>query len=461
MASASSGINCGPMDRGSRFRGLDDFTEYPEIHPKKKRQHNNNDCIDPKTGFTVIEKLYAEFYIIERTEDNKSFEQVSPFLIEKALTSFIGAQHETKRLRNGTLLVKCKNDKQAKLLLNFNQTLFGNVFPVKVTEHSSLNTVQGLIYCWDSKFLSEEDIVEGLAEQKVIAVRKIKRKVGANLVDTALCILTFKRSQLPTSIKFGFHSVLVKPYIPNPLRCLNCFKFGHTRKNCKKDRVCAMCSDLFHDPEICVTGSRCVNCKGPHTNWSKECPQFVREMGIQTIKVQEKLSYMEAKKKYDAFPNAPQMHFTANTNKQQTYTQALTNNNQTNNKQNISNTANDSNTSGKLSQSTNTTLSKQSEQRNNKNESSGPNLTLMLPPNKHAKQTHQTVVNTNQTTTNITSSTENEQQQSDTIIIHNSNKHQSRNDRKPLTRSQTPRANRSKSRDKNAIQCEFDDNISS
>lgn len=323
MESASGGTEYGPQDRGSRFRGLDDYSEYPKIQSKKKRNNTNiNDVIDPNTGFVLTENSFAEFYIIERIDNNKSFEQVSPFVIEKALTSYIGAHHETKRLRNGTLLVKCKNEKQAKLLMNFNNMLFANTFKVKVIEHETLNTVQGLVYCWDSKFLSEEEILEGLTEQKVVAVRKIKRKVGDSVVETALCILTFKRSLLPNSIKFGFHSVLVKPYIPNPLRCLNCFRFGHTRKNCKSERVCAQCSASFHEPESCLTGSRCVNCKGAHSNWNKECPQYIREMGIQTIKIQEKLSYFEAKKRYDSFPRTQHL-LSSNTHQKETYTQAL------------------------------------------------------------------------------------------------------------------------------------------
>lgn len=298
MATATGG-----MDHGSRFRALGDISQFPENKPKKKRL---SDQIDPKTGFKLTDKLLAEYYILERIEGD--FEKVSPFFIEKALTTTIGSNHITKLLRNGTLLIKCKNDKQAECLLKFNTFLFGNSFKVKVSEHSSLNTVQGLIYCKASRYLTEDEITEGLADEKVVAVRKIKRKVGDNLVDTNLCILTFKKSTLPSSIKFGYHSVLVEVYIPSPLRCLNCFRFGHTRKYCKSDRICASCSDKFHDPSACSTGSRCINCKGDHSNWSKDCPQFKREVSIQTIKVQEKISYFEAKKKFDSFDN------TANSN---------------------------------------------------------------------------------------------------------------------------------------------------
>lgn len=67
------------------------------------------------------------------------------------MESATGGKDYVPRLRDGTLLVKSNNDKQAKALLNFNNILFGNTYKVKVVEHNTLNTVQGLVYCWDSK----------------------------------------------------------------------------------------------------------------------------------------------------------------------------------------------------------------------------------------------------------------------------------------------------------------------
>lgn len=327
MAAASSGgRDYGLRDRGSRYRDLDDYIEFPTLQHKKKRSFQE---VDPSTGFPSIAKTYAAFHVVEMQDKQKSFEQISPFFIEKALSSYIGQQHETKRLRNGTLLVKCKNEKQAQLLMSYNSNnnaiLFGNTYKVNVFEHATLNTVEGLIYCWDAKFLSEDEILEGLQEEGVVKVRKIRKKVGDKLVDTALCILTFRRSQLPTSIKFGFHRVLVKTYIPNPLRCLNCFRFGHTRKFCKSERICASCSNEFHEPTQCVVASRCINCNGNHNNWNKECPHYKREVGIQKIKVQEKLSYYEAKKKYDSFPFSTPQQQSESTSQKKSYAQATAN----------------------------------------------------------------------------------------------------------------------------------------
>lgn len=297
MASASGGTDYGPFDNGSRYRNLD--CDFPPIQKKQRKRIFT--AVDPRTGFVLVDKVFGEFYVMKNIDKSASFEKVSPFFINKALNNHIGDGHVTKRIRDGSLLIKCKNDIQTQKLINLDQQIFGNTYKVSVAEHTQLNSVQGLVYCYDAKFLSEDEIREGLQDEKVIDVQKIKKKVNGVLTNTALCILTFKRSVLPTSIHFGFHEVLVKQYIPNPLRCLNCFRFGHSRKTCKNDRVCANCSESFHEPNECSTPTKCVNCQGNHNNWNKNCPRYVRESGIQKIKTQEKISYFEAKKKFVTF----------------------------------------------------------------------------------------------------------------------------------------------------------------
>lgn len=65
-----------------------------------------------------------------------------------------------------------------------------------------------------------------------------------------------------------------------------------------------LCSEVFHDPTPCTNSQvKCITCKSLHTNNSKECSMFKREYAIQKIKVTERLSYIESKRKYNAmFP---------------------------------------------------------------------------------------------------------------------------------------------------------------
>lgn len=297
MAAASGGDG----ELGSRYRNLtDDYTEYPLLQKQNTRKRNETNITQQLFGTKSKRTEYAEYYIIKNADAGKDLSKVSPFYIEKALTHTVGTGTITSRLRDGSLLIKCKNDLQAEKLLKLKK--LGSEYNIEVKEHGTLNNTQGIIYCFDLKFLTEAEILDGLQNQhqKVTAVRKIKRK-GANgeLIDTALCILTFHLSYLPPSIKVGFHNIPVKMYIPNPMKCKKCFRFGHSTNYCKKEiQVCVQCSEVFHG-EVCNLNAKCINCTGSHNNLSKECPRFKKEYEIQKIKTNEKISYFNAKKKFE------------------------------------------------------------------------------------------------------------------------------------------------------------------
>ncbi|GBN33080.1 hypothetical protein AVEN_7618-1 [Araneus ventricosus] len=58
---------------------------------------------------------FPTFFIIQRiSQSNETFHGVSPFLVEKALTSSIGDAKSTKNLRSGDLLIEVESPKQAK-----------------------------------------------------------------------------------------------------------------------------------------------------------------------------------------------------------------------------------------------------------------------------------------------------------------------------------------------------------
>ncbi|GBN84959.1 hypothetical protein AVEN_78976-1 [Araneus ventricosus] len=58
---------------------------------------------------------FPTFFIIQRiSNSNETFHGVSPFLVEKALTSGIGDAKSTKKLRSGDLLIEVESPKQAK-----------------------------------------------------------------------------------------------------------------------------------------------------------------------------------------------------------------------------------------------------------------------------------------------------------------------------------------------------------
>nr|CAH7725233.1 unnamed protein product [Callosobruchus chinensis] len=92
---------------------------------------------------------------------------------------------------------------------------------------------------------------------------------------------------------------LVILYIPNPVRCFKCQRFGHMSSVCHNEAVC-ICGRPDHLPDPCVRPFTCVNCNENHLTNSKLCPRMKQEVAIQNIKVSERSTYNDAKRKYMA-----------------------------------------------------------------------------------------------------------------------------------------------------------------
>ncbi len=119
------------------------------------------------------------------------------------------------------------------------------------------------------------------------------------MIPTSTLILTFDRPSLPERIVTAFYNLRVRQYVPNPLRCFKCQRFGHTQQRCMSvNAVCGKCGSSVHDPQPCDKPPHCVNCEGDHPANDNQCPTFLREREIQKIRVTEKVSFPEAKRRF-------------------------------------------------------------------------------------------------------------------------------------------------------------------
>ena len=114
---------------------------------------------------------------------------------------------------------------------------------------------------------------------------------------TSLLVLTFNTPRLPLKLKTGYLCYDVKVFIPNPLRCFRCQRFGHGQNNCKQSPRCSKCGQTPHDGSDCSAPKKCVSCgSGEHTTTSRECPTWLKEKEICEVKVRRDISYGEARK---------------------------------------------------------------------------------------------------------------------------------------------------------------------
>lgn len=239
-----------------------------------------------------------KFLIITRQEGD--FTTVSPFLIAKTLKSCLGSLAKSvKKVSKGLLVEVDSPDHTARLL---QLQTFGDL-PVTVTPHDTLNHCKGVVVCRDLLTVSEDEIVTELGHVGVIHCRRLQRLQDGKRIDSASHVLTFNRPSLPSHIYAGIHRLEVRPFVPQPLRCFKCQRFGHTAIKCQREPTC-VCGKPTHEGTNCPAELHCVNCGGGHSSRSRNCPIYRQEVTIQELKTSKKLSYMEAKKLIAPLPSS-------------------------------------------------------------------------------------------------------------------------------------------------------------
>lgn len=245
--------------------------------------------------FTKNVTNFPRFHVVHSNDEEKTARLVSPFLVAKTLTATIGEGYKVKKLANGDLLLELLYKHQCDKLPGL--TSFGEI-PITISEHRSLNTVRGVISDDDLKYVSEEELLEGLKEQNVTNVYRIKIRRENKEIQTKHMVLTFASSILPESVEVGYTKMKLRPYIPNPRRCYKCQRYGHGSLSCRGQDTCAKCASNEHLTENCESEQQlCVNCKGNHAAYSRVCPAWKKEKEIITLKVTENLTFREARRR--------------------------------------------------------------------------------------------------------------------------------------------------------------------
>lgn len=289
---------------GSRFSiSADD--DFPTLNKSISKKRKPQDDFISQSYFVKskrIEDVLAgpRFVVMKRKEFDTSLTmlKVSPIIINKAVEATVGEVKNIKRTKDESILIETFSKQQADKLYKLNSLY--KQFNVEITDHPFLNSCKGVISCEDFIYMTEDEIVQGLEMYHVTTIRKITKRDQRTkeIKPTSTIIATFGINQLPQKVKFGFLSLNVRTFIPNPLRCFTCQRYGHGATRCTNPPICGICSYTKHDPDQCKNGAQCFNCTGEHPSWSRQCPVFIQEHEIQKIKTVSRLSYFEAKKEF-------------------------------------------------------------------------------------------------------------------------------------------------------------------
>ena len=191
-------------------------------------------------------------------------------------------------------LLICSKKSQSDNLLKC--VLFGGIAPVAVTAHKSLNSSKGVIRNWELARTDPDEIKENVP--MITDVHRIVVKRNNVEIKTNTLILTFNTPQIPDYLKICYLNIPVTQYVPNPIRCYKCQRFGHVTGKCKHSETCARCSETGHKDDTCTKEYKCINCGEKHASYNKTCSYYKMEFDIQHIRVSKNVYFFEARTIY-------------------------------------------------------------------------------------------------------------------------------------------------------------------
>ena len=265
----------------------------------KKRLRNNDQNSDSDSENERSYNSYSNwprFLVVESSGDDLPLRKLSPFAVQKGLQAVAETLKSIKRLRDGSFLVECGKRAQAQNLLRTNRFIDR---PVRVSIRKTLNCSRGVIRCRDLADMTEVEIRDELKDQSVVGVNRVTLKKEGKVIAINTLFLTFGSPELPKDITVGYLKVKVALFVPNPMRCFNCNKFGHTSQRCKVAAKCTGCGKDKHEGQ-CEGPKLCSNCNGPHASSAKDCPVWQKEKEIQRVRVEIRISFLEPRQLVEA-----------------------------------------------------------------------------------------------------------------------------------------------------------------
>lgn len=136
--------------------------------------------------------------------------------------------------------------------------------------------------------------------QQQLSAKTAKRSLKPNNGNTQDLLPTttvlIEMNAAVSEVMVGNSKFRTKIYIPRPMQCKRCFRFGHTAKLCKSGQeVCGHCGVKGHPTASCQHANdaskvRCINCEGNHQSQSASCPKY--QLTQAALKVRAQLHFL-------------------------------------------------------------------------------------------------------------------------------------------------------------------------
>lgn len=221
---------------------------------------------------------------------------INPLKVSEAIYKQVGEVRSVRTLKDGNLLVVCQDRDQRMGLMKL-KALMGK--SVKAQDWEERDKIM-VVISGVSTNLSEDDVKNNVKGVRINKVKRLPILWNGTKGPSLSVLLILDEVKMPERIMIGYVSYLMRPYIPPPIRCFKCQRYGHIASACKSKTRCAKCGGE-HEYGKCEKGTKikCCNCGGEHSAAYKGCEMHKRAVQVQNVKVKESITYAEAIKKVD------------------------------------------------------------------------------------------------------------------------------------------------------------------
>ena len=219
-------------------------------------------------------------------------------LENKLLTECPSKDMTFRPINDKEWLIETTTKEQSETYLSMDK--IGNT-EIQITKHDKLNSIVGTVILSNEE--NNEDITNHILLDSLqmrygnvqdVEIYEIPSRKD-NVTKVKIAKIKFEGRDLPSNIKLQGTIKEVREYIPKPLQCTVCSRFGHSEKKCKNDPICAFCSSSEHPTKWNCGTAKCVNCGEDHHSRSKTCIFYLYNTELKLLQSRTGMSIKEAK----------------------------------------------------------------------------------------------------------------------------------------------------------------------
>lgn len=194
--SDGSGSESGEMDVGGGSYG-----NWNTGRTNKRKKSVKSDGCDSDGRGNVTERKREDFnIIIKLAQEGASFGDWNPIQLTKSISKEIGEVRSAKILRDGSLIIICKDGEQQGKAIKINKM---NSKKVHCSLMNDRKWVRGVITGIPVN-VTAEDIKGNVTNAKVSEARRLKTNRNGIRSDSLSVLVTFDEKRLPEKILIGY-----------------------------------------------------------------------------------------------------------------------------------------------------------------------------------------------------------------------------------------------------------------